>query len=246
MPTQFTIPTTMQAISRNSRSLGDAWPEINPTVPENVRRLCESLPLKNPAWVSAAHPDARVFAQLVISQVRPGRRVLDLGTGTGLCAICLARLGYDVSAADLSPPAVRCARRNAIRHGLNIEVVVSDLLESVEGHFDLIAFNLPYSFTRDNWARNLAKNLARRVPWIRQSSGYSMPGAVQRFHQGLVARLVAQAAGHLKPGGSIVLHAFECEVAALADVLPDSTDLLLLRHPALAANGTIGLKIGWP
>ena len=73
-----------------------------------------------------------------------------------------------------------------------------------------------------------------------------MPAAVQRFHRRLVARLVAQAGGHLKPGGSILLHAFECEVAALTDVLPDSTELLLLRHPALAANGTVGLKIGLP
>ncbi|MCP4251619.1 MAG: methyltransferase [bacterium] len=246
MPTQLTIPAPTQATSGKSRSPSSALPEISPTVPEAVRRLCESLPLKNPAWVSAAHPDARAFAQLVVSQVRPGRRVLDLGTGTGLCAICLARLGYDVSATDLSPAAVQCARRNAFRHGIDLRVVVSDLLESVEGRFDLIAFNLPYSFIRDNWAMNLAKNLARRVPWIRRTSGCSMPAGVQRFHQRLVARLVRQAGAHLNPGGSILLHTFESEVPALTDVLPESANLLLLRHPALAANGTIGLKVGLP
>ena len=224
----------------------DLLPETTPQVPERVRRLCSTLPVTNPAWVSAALPDARAFVQLAITQVRPGRRVLDLGTGTGICAICLAKLGQQVVAADLSAAAVRCANGNAARNGVSFECYRSDLLESVEGRFDLIVFNLPYNIARDTWAANLAKNLLRRVSWIRRNSGCSMPTAVRRFHQRLVRRLMDQVRDCLNPGGEVLLHVFESEVGDLIEVLPPGVDLRILRHPDLAASGSVGLGIRIP
>ena len=44
-----------------------------------------------------------------------GKRALDVGTGTGVLALLLARAGAQVTATDLSPAAVACARENASR-----------------------------------------------------------------------------------------------------------------------------------
>ena len=105
---------------------------------------------------------------------------------------------------------------------------------------------MPYNFAADTWAANLAKNLLRRVRWVRRRSGLAMPAAVRRYHQHLIRRLIDQAPAHLHPDGATLLHVFESEVEALAEVLPAEADLGILRHRDLAANGTVGLRIRVP
>ena len=77
----------------------------------------------------------------------PGARALDLGTGSGICAIFAAQGGYEVVAVDLNPKAVRCARMNAILNQLegSITVRYGDLFAPVLGEkFDLVLFNPPF------------------------------------------------------------------------------------------------------
>jgi predicted glycoside hydrolase/deacetylase ChbG (UPF0249 family)/predicted nicotinamide N-methyase len=214
-----------------------------PPIPDELRHLCESTPVTNPPWVSAAHRDARAFAQLVVSQAPPGGRVLDMGTGTGICAICLARSGFNVVATDLSAAAVRTAQANARANKVDFPCYVSDLLAAAPGRFDLIAFNLPYNVTRDTLFANLAKNALRAVPWVRSRSGSAMPLAVIRFHQRLVQQLMEQLPDHLEPGGALLLHVYRSEVGDLSQVLPPPARLTLLRHPDLHANDTVGMLI---
>lgn len=227
--------------SRNHqlRPLRTSTPEIAP----DVRDLCTSVELHCPPWVSEAQDDSRVFAQLVASQLRPGQHALDLGTGTGVIAVCLARLGHRVTAADISAAAVRTARANGLRNGVQFECLQSDLLSSVTGPFDLIAFNLPYGFGPDNWFTSCAKHVLRRVPWVRRNSGLAMPRPVLRFHQQLTERLLQQAPTRLAPGGTILLHTYEAEVASLARVLPAGAEFELLQHRDLTRNRTVGMLI---
>lgn len=218
---------------------------FTPQIDERIRGVCQNTPISAPPWVSAALQDSRAFAQLAAHVAPPGGRVLDLGTGSGVIAICLRRLGYDVLATDISGAALRTAQANARRNGLELSCVRSDLLAAVEGRFDLIAFNPPYSFAPDTLTSNLARNLLRRVPWVRRHSGSSMPGLVLRFHQQLIARLVAQASAYLLPGGRILLHAYESEVSALTRVLPEGSSVELLHHPDFT-NQTVGMCIRLP
>jgi methylase of polypeptide subunit release factors len=74
-------------------------------------------------------------------------RVLDLGTGSGVGALFAARRGFRVVAVDVNPEAVRCARVNALVHGLEerIEARTGDLFAPVAGErFDLVLFNPPF------------------------------------------------------------------------------------------------------
>lgn len=61
-------------------------------------------------------------------EVVADRRVLDLGTGSGLVAIVAAMAGArTVSAADVDPYAVAAARLNAVLNGVEVDLVQGDL-----------------------------------------------------------------------------------------------------------------------
>lgn len=73
--------------------------------------------------------------------------VLDLGTGSGIAAIAVARGGCQVSAVDINPNAVRCTKINAILNEVEdrIRIYQGDLFEPVLGQkFDLVLFNPPF------------------------------------------------------------------------------------------------------
>jgi methylase of polypeptide subunit release factors len=69
---------------------------------------------------------------------------LDLGTGCGILAIFAALRGYRVTAVDIVPEAVSCARANAILNEVELELIAGDLLAPVAGRqFDRVVFSLP-------------------------------------------------------------------------------------------------------
>ena len=76
--------------------------------------------------------------------------VCDVGTGSGVIAVCLARHlpNCRVTAVDISPAALAVARYNVDKHEVadRIELIESDLLKSIppDRSFDLILSNPPY------------------------------------------------------------------------------------------------------
>lgn len=74
-------------------------------------------------------------------------KVLDIGTGTGILAIMIAKLNPDASvfASDISIDAIQVAKQNALTHQVDIEFTQSDLLNDIEPQkFDIIVSNPPY------------------------------------------------------------------------------------------------------
>ena len=61
--------------------------------------------------------------------------ILDLGTGSGIGALFAARAGCLVTAVDINPEAVRCARINALMNRLEerVQVLEGDLFAPVAG-----------------------------------------------------------------------------------------------------------------
>lgn len=96
--------------------------------------------------------------------------VLDMGTGSGICAVLAAQWARRVVAVDLNPAAVRCARINVLLHRLEdrVEVREGDLFAPVQGErFDLILFNPPYlpgqprtEFERALWSTGVIERFA--------------------------------------------------------------------------------------
>jgi len=72
--------------------------------------------------------------------------VLDMGTGSGILAITLAKQGARVIAIDINRDAVICTKINAKNHRVDIDIICSDLFSCLRKKklFDLIVFNIPY------------------------------------------------------------------------------------------------------
>ncbi|MCA9101015.1 MAG: peptide chain release factor N(5)-glutamine methyltransferase [Planctomycetales bacterium] len=135
-------------------------------------------------------------------------RVVDVGTGSGVIAICAAKHlpGCMVTAVDTSAAALAVAEDNARRLGVHesITFVQSDLLEAVTDpdSFDFVVSNPPY-VGRDE-VDELATEVRDHEPRAALIGG-------ERGSE-LIARLVPQACRRLCPGGH-----FLCEIAPRLD-----------------------------
>ena len=99
------------------------------------------------AFGTGTHETTRLVIELLEKYTKPGCRVLDVGTGSGILAISASLLGAgSCRAYDIDDVAVRVARDNIKENGCtNITCDVSDLLGGVdrtEGPYDLICANI--------------------------------------------------------------------------------------------------------
>lgn len=91
----------------------------------------------DPMQVYQPEADTYLLLKAARTEVKPGDRVLEVGTGSGLISRELANLA-DVVATDINPHAALCAGR------AGIEVIRTDLVRGFRCAFDLILFNPPY------------------------------------------------------------------------------------------------------
>lgn len=141
--------------------------------------------------------------------------VLDLCCGSGCIGIACAMVFPQalVDLVDLSPDALEVASRNVERHHLEDRVrpILSDLFEGLDGEpYDLIVSNPPYVSRAE---MNVLPDEYLHEPALALVAG----------EDGLdvVARILAQSADYLRPGGIIVV-----EVGS-------SAEALLARYPGV-------------
>ena len=87
------------------------------------------------AFGTGTHETTGMCVELAERYVKPGDRVMDIGTGTGILAIAAAHMGAkSVLATDLDAVAVKVSRENVMNNGFGeiIEVRCGDLLQAVE------------------------------------------------------------------------------------------------------------------
>ena len=83
------------------------------------------------AFGSGTHETTGMCLELLEQVLKPGDRVMDVGTGSGILAIGAALLGsQDVLAVDIDPTAVKVAKENIAQNHLEnrIRATVGNLL----------------------------------------------------------------------------------------------------------------------
>ena len=97
--------------------------------------------------VLCPRPDTEILCEEALRRIRPGFRVLDIGTGSGALAVSIAHhaKGCCVTAVDVSDTALRVASGNAKANGAEVRFVKSDCFAALAGEsFDVIVSNPPY------------------------------------------------------------------------------------------------------
>ena len=153
--------------------------------------------------------------------------ILDLGTGCGCIAITIATqlASAHVSAVDICPAALEVARSNAETHNVADRIAFSagDLYGPIppDRKFQFIASNPPYVTTAE---------LDQLAPDIRDHEPRT---ALDGGADGLdvIRRLVAEAPGHLAPGGSLL-----CEISPEQ---ADGVGRLVTEQPAFRPPRTV-------
>ena len=117
-----------------------AWQEYTPaSADEIVIRLEPGM-----AFGTGLHPTTRLALRL-LEHARPeGKRVLDVGTGSGILSIAAALYGAaHVLGTDIDPHAVKAATENARRNRVEERVEIrSGSLPADEPSFDLVVVNI--------------------------------------------------------------------------------------------------------
>ncbi len=97
------------------------------------------------AFGTGTHETTRLCASLLEKYIKQGDKMLDIGSGSGILAICGAKLGASSCfACDIDPVAVRTEKENCERNGCdNITCAVSDLLAGVSDEkYDIVTANI--------------------------------------------------------------------------------------------------------
>jgi release factor glutamine methyltransferase len=162
----------------------DAHREIRESLPRRIFHL--GLELSVPEDVFPPAGDGS-FHRLIRDEVRPSDRVLDMGTGSGICALLAAATSSDVVAVDINPKAVAAAAANAARNGLGDRITVreSDVFSAVDGTFDLLLFDPPFR-------------------WFKARDLLELSTADENYRA--LTTFMTKAANYLRPGGRILIH----------------------------------------
>ncbi|MEQ9693902.1 peptide chain release factor N(5)-glutamine methyltransferase [Shimia sp. SDUM112013] len=126
--------------------------------------------------VSEAVLDPRPETETLIAEALKGpapRRILDLGTGSGILPVTLLLecAGATALATDVSPAALRVAAANATTHGVadRLTLQQADWFHGVIGQFDLILSNPPY--ISETEMRDLAPEVLNHDPHLALTPG---------------------------------------------------------------------------
>lgn len=105
------------------------------------------LSLKIPTGIF--HPSlffsTTTLGKYLLSQNLMGKKILEIGCGSGALSILAAKQGANVFCTDINPKAVLTTKKNAVENKVQLNSIQSDLFESItEKNFDIILNNPPY------------------------------------------------------------------------------------------------------
>ncbi len=170
---------------------------------------------------------AMTFGKLLCARDLAGKRVLDIGCGSGILSIVAATQGAEVWAVDISPAALEMTEQNARRNDVSLSrVVESDTLKSfLPGgvhhgeRFDLVVCNNPSLPGRDATDRDRSNY----IEWNENGDGREVLDAILKNGRDI-----------LTSDGSLITHTsseqkWELTARLLSENWPDWETLLAME-----------------
>lgn len=116
-----------------------SWELVEPLEGDIVLELDPGM-----AFGTGTHATTTLCLRTLEGIIKPGQRVFDLGTGSGILAIAAAKLGANVEAVDLDSVAIRVAQENVELNRVNdrVRVVRGDLGSVLTGQADVVIANI--------------------------------------------------------------------------------------------------------
>ena len=160
--------------------------------------------------------DTEVLVNQALERARPLPQpsIVDLGTGSGIVAIVLAKHSPSavVTAVDVSPAALSIARANGERHGARVRFLEGDWYSPLAGErFDLIVSNPPYIVDGDP---HLAQN---GLPFEPQTA--LTDGVADGDGLACIRAIVGGAPAHLSPSGWLLMEHGYDQAVQVRDLL---------------------------
>jgi release factor glutamine methyltransferase len=201
-----------------------------------------SLPFRVTPDVLIPRPETELLVVTLLDLVKARRKALsaagplsvaDIGTGSGIIAVCAARhADCQVTATDISPAALAVARENVERLGVGqkVELIESDLFERVpdDRRFDLVASNPPYVSEAE--LALLARDVREHEPRAALVAGLRGTEVIER--------LIPQAADRLLTGGSLLIE--------ISPMIEQAARELVARDERLTLGPTVKDLAGQP
>jgi ribosomal protein L11 methyltransferase len=118
-----------------------SWRDYHPTGDELVLEIDPGM-----AFGTGSHPTTALSIQLLETYLKPGDRLLDVGTGSGILVTAAALLGAaEVRGIDNDPVAVTVAQQNLILNAVPADrwrVRQGDLVGGADERYDLVVANI--------------------------------------------------------------------------------------------------------
>ncbi len=106
----------------------------------------------HPGWLVST----KILLEFAMELDSAGKRVLELGAGSGLIGLSQVRKGAMVTASDLNPMAIRAMKESSLKNNVPLTLIESDLFDKIPlQHFDFIFINPPYypRQPKNDWER---------------------------------------------------------------------------------------------
>ncbi|MDD2366493.1 MAG: peptide chain release factor N(5)-glutamine methyltransferase [Desulfuromonadaceae bacterium] len=161
--------------------------------------------------------DTECIIEAVLQIDKIPETILDVGAGSGCLSVVLKKLfaNSDVTATDISKEALRVARLNADKHGVNIEFLIGSLFTPLSDRkFDLIVSNPPYIPTAD--IMNLEIEVRDFDPMLALDGG----GDGLEIYR----KIIPEALNHLNPAGWLVLEVGVFQAEEVINIFNNSAD----------------------
>jgi len=233
----WTLKVRREDLARDPERTLDARERVIFAKAVSLRALRRPLPyITGEAWfygrtfkinraVLIPRPETEGLVAVALEECRAvaAPTLADIGTGSGCLAVTLACAlpACRVWATDLSPDALKLARKNVVRHGVadRVQLLPGDLLGPLplDFAFDVIVSNPPYIAEAE---------MSELQPEVRDyEPGLALSGAGDATGPdgtALHRRLLAEAPAYLRPGGWLLLEVGQGQAEGVARAARDA------------------------